>query len=133
MVGLIPLLDGLHPLSMSGPCLCLCYVPIYSSILHLNLEGYQRCMSVLSVPKSLPSYLLVLTHMLLQPSLYFPSFHELVHTDVIRLMLEIASVLLDIKHLHDSEHSTHSKTQALCPLIMVPHHSCLQTTIAGST
>jgi hypothetical protein len=75
----------------------------------------------MSVPKSLPSCLLVLTHMLLQPSLCFPSFHELVHTDVIRLLPEIASVLLGIKHLHDSEHSTHSGAWALRLLVMVPH------------
>jgi len=60
-------------------------------------------MSVNGVPKSLPNCLLVLTHMLLQPSLYFPSFHELVHTDVIRFLPEIAGVFSGIKHLHDSE------------------------------
>ena len=116
------MLDGLHPLSMSGPSLYLCCIPICNNILHLSLEGSQCCMSVSSVPKSLPSYLLVLIHMLLQPSLYFPSFHELVHTDVIRLLLEIAGVLSGIKHLHDNEHRTLSRTRALCPLIMVPHH-----------
>ena len=122
MVGIIPLLDDLHPLSMSGPCLYLCRVPICNNILYLSLEGSQRCMSVISVPKSLPSCLLVLTLMLLQPSLYFPSFHELVHIDVIRLLLEIAGVLSGIKHLHDNKQSTHSRTQTLCPLITVPHH-----------
>ena len=71
-------------------------------------RGLQCCMSVISVPRSLPSYLLVLTHMLLWPSLYFPSFHELVHTDVIRILPEIAGVLSGIKHLYDNEHSTHT-------------------------
>ena len=47
---------------------------------------------------------------------------ELVHTDVIRLLPEIAGVFSGIKHLHDSEHSTHSRTQAQCLLVMVPHH-----------
>ena len=116
------MLDVLHPLSMSGLCLYLCYVPICNIILHLSLEGSQYCMSVSSVPKSLPSYLLVLTHMLLQPSLYFPSFHELVHIDVIKLLPDIAGIFSGIKHLHDSEHGTHSRTRALCPLVTVLHH-----------
>jgi hypothetical protein len=122
MISLILLLDGLHPLNMSSLRLRLCCVPIYKSILHLCLEGSQRYMSIIRVPKSLSSCLLVLVHMLLQPSLCFSSFHELVHTDVIRLLLEIASVLSGIKYLHDSEHSTHSRTQALCPLVTVSQH-----------
>jgi hypothetical protein len=47
----------------------------------------------------------------------------LVHADSVRLLPEISSILPCIEHLHDSKHSAHSGTRALCLLIPIPHHS----------
>jgi hypothetical protein len=95
------------------------------------MRGLRRFLSYILVHNSIPSSLLVPMHMPSQPLLCIPSFHELVHVDSVRLLPETSSVLPCIEHLHDSKHSTHSGTRALCPLIPIPHHSIVVVLYPG--
>ena len=45
--------------------------------------------------------------------------HDPIHASGVGLLPEVPSVLMSIKHLHHGEHSTHSGTRTLCPLIPV--------------
>ena len=55
------------------------------------------------------------------PHLTLCSFgsHEPIQASGIGLLLEVPGILTSIKHLHHCEHSTHSGTRAVCPLIPV--------------
>jgi hypothetical protein len=86
------------------------------------MSGLHHFLSCIPIHNSIPSRVLVLAHMPSHPLLCIHSFHELVHTDSVRLLPETSSVLPCIEHLHDSKHGGHSEARALCPLVMVSHH-----------
>ena len=80
-----------------SPC-CLDCIPIFSS-----------CSSCLPMPMGMLPELMLCS---LGP-------HEPIHASGVGLLPEVPGVLTSVKHFHHGEHSTHSGTRTLCPLIPI--------------
>ena len=96
-------------------------VPLLAGLYHLSLDSPYCCVSVIGIPKSLPSCRPVLAHMPPQLLLCGLSSHELVHANGVGLLPELLSILSCIEHLHHSKYGTHGWTRTMCPLIMISY------------